>query len=41
MYRREGERFGRAMELSREADDVLTTGLLPGLDLPLARIFSE
>jgi Uma2 family endonuclease len=33
--------FVRAVELSREAGDILTTDLLPGLDLPLARIFRE
>ena len=41
LYRREGERFGPPLELSREAGDVLTTPLLPGLELPLARIFRE
>ena len=41
VYRREGDRFGRPQELSREASDVLTTTLLPGLDLPLTRIFRE
>ena len=41
IYRLDGERFGRAIELSREAGDVLTTPLLPGLDMPLARIFQE
>jgi Uma2 family endonuclease len=40
IYRREGEQFGPPVELSREAADVLTTPLLPGLDLPLARIFA-
>lgn len=39
IYRRGAEGFGRAVELSREACDVLTTPMLPGLDLPLARIF--
>jgi len=38
-YRRAGDRFGRVMELSREANDVLTTPLLPGLELPLTRLF--
>jgi Uma2 family endonuclease len=33
--------FGRPVELSREAGDVLTTNLLPELDLPLTRIFRE
>jgi Uma2 family endonuclease len=41
IYRRAGERFGRAIELSREAVDVLTTPLLPGLDMPVERIFRE
>jgi len=41
VYRREGERFGRPLELSREAGDTLTTPLLPGLTLPLERIFRE
>jgi Uma2 family endonuclease len=41
IYRREDACFGRPLELSREADDVLTTSLLPGLELPLARIFRE
>ncbi len=41
MYRREGDTFGRVCELSREAGDVLTTRLLPGLEMPLARIFKE
>jgi Uma2 family endonuclease len=39
VYRREGDAFGRPIELSREAGDVLTTVLLPGLELSLARIF--
>jgi Uma2 family endonuclease len=41
VYQREGEGFGRALELSREAGDVLTTSLLPGLDLPLVRILGD
>ena len=41
IYRQTGEGFGRAIELSREAGDVLATPLLPGLDLPLARIFRD
>ena len=40
IYRRAGDRFERAVELSREADDVLTTALLPGLDIPLSRVFA-
>jgi Uma2 family endonuclease len=39
VYRRDGEGFGRAVELSVEAGDVLTTPLLPGLDRPLSRLF--
>jgi Uma2 family endonuclease len=41
VYRREGEGFGRVTELSRESGDTLTTPLLPGLELPLVRIFRE
>ena len=41
IYRREGAGFGRPVELSREAGDVLTTSLLPGLEMPLARIFRD
>jgi len=41
IYRRAVEGFDRAIELSREAGDVLTTPLLPALAMPLARIFRE
>jgi len=41
VYRRSGDSFARPIELSREAGDVLMTPLLPGLDLPLTRIFRE
>ena len=41
VYRREGDRFARPVELSREAGDVLTTPLLSGLTLPLSRIFRD
>jgi len=42
VYRREGERFVHPpRELSGAEGAVLTTPLLPGLDLPLARIFRE
>ena len=41
IYRQEGDVFGRAIELSREHGDVLTTSLLPGLELPLTRIFRD
>ncbi len=39
VYRRETEGFGRASEMSVDAGDILTTPLLPGLALPLARVF--
>jgi Uma2 family endonuclease len=39
--RRAAKRFARPVELSRESGDVLATPLLPGLELPLARIFRE
>src|SRR5262245_8534070 len=41
VHKRSGDTFDGTIELSREADDVLTTSLLPGLELPLARIFRE
>ena len=41
VYRREEAAFGRAIEFSRERGDVLTTPLLPDLDLPLTRIFRD
>ena len=39
IYRRGAHSFGRPLELGAEAGDTLTTPLLPGLSLPLARIF--
>jgi Uma2 family endonuclease len=39
VYRRDGERFARPQELSREAGDTVTTPLLAGLALPLSRVF--
>jgi Uma2 family endonuclease len=41
IYRRAGKRFAPSVARSRESGDVLTTPLLPGLELPLARIFRE
>ena len=41
VYLRSSERFGRAIELSMEAGDVLTSPLFPGLELRLADIFKE
>ena len=40
VYRRAEAGFARPVELSREAGDILTTPLLPGLELPLSRIFA-
>jgi Uma2 family endonuclease len=39
VYRRAAEGFERPRELTAEAGDVLETSLLPGLTLPLVRIF--
>jgi len=39
VYRRKSEEFDRPIELRAESGDVLTTPLLPELQLPLARIF--
>src|SRR5262249_24787056 len=41
VHRRDEGGFGRPLELSRAAGDVLTTTLLPGLEMPLARIFRD
>jgi Uma2 family endonuclease len=41
IYRRGGDVFGRPLELTREAGDVLTSPLFPGLTLPLERIFRD
>ena len=41
IYRRGERQFDDPVELSREAGDVLTTPLLPGLELPLSAIFKE
>jgi Uma2 family endonuclease len=41
VYRRAGNRFDRAVELTCERHDVLTTPLLPGLEIVLTRIFAE
>jgi Uma2 family endonuclease len=41
VYRRAGDHFARAVELSREAGDVLTTDLLPGLQIALDRVFRD
>lgn len=41
IYRRHGDTFARPIELSPETRDVLTTPLLPGLEIPLARVFGN
>ena len=41
VYRRANERYERTAELTLESGDVLTTPLLPGLDLRLAKIFED
>ena len=41
VYSRDGDRFARPVELSREVGDVLSTPLLPGLTLSLERVFRE
>ena len=41
VFRRSGETYGRPIELSAEAQEVLTTPLLPGLEIPLARVFGS
>jgi Uma2 family endonuclease len=41
VYRRTGNRFERPTELALEAGDVLTTPLLPGLELRLADMFKD
>jgi len=41
VYGHEGNAFALVNELSREAGDVITTPLLPGLELPLSRIFQD
>jgi Uma2 family endonuclease len=41
VFRRGNDAFDRVVELSREAGDALTTSLLPGLEMPLVRIFRE
>lgn len=41
VYRRAESGFARPAEYSREAGDVLTTQLLPGLELALSAVFAE
>ena len=39
IYRRRHARLARIAEMTRDRDDVLTTSLLPGMRLPLAKVF--
>jgi Uma2 family endonuclease len=41
VYRRDAQGFARIVELSRDADDALTSPLLPDLELPLSRMFRD
>ena len=41
VYRREGDVFACVVELSASAGDVLTTALLPGLEIPLSRVLKS
>ena len=41
VYRRDADVFARVVELSAEAGDMLTTPLLPGLEIPLSRVFKS
>jgi Uma2 family endonuclease len=40
VFRRSSRGFDRPVELSAEAGDILATPLLPGLDIPIARVFA-
>jgi hypothetical protein len=41
VYRLAASGYARTSHLSVEGDDTLTTSLLPGLAMPLARIFKD
>ena len=41
MFRLVEMRYQRVQELSLDAGDVLTTPLLPGLEMPLVEIFED
>jgi Uma2 family endonuclease len=41
VYRRTASGFGRTAELALEHSDTLETPLLPGLELPLAKVFED
>jgi len=38
VYRRDGDAFGRAIDVSADAGDTLTTTLLPGLEIQVSRV---
>lgn len=38
VYRRDGDTFGRVIEVSADAGDTLTTPLLPGLEIQVSRV---
>jgi Uma2 family endonuclease len=40
VFSRSGEKFDRAREFLAEAGDVLTSPLLPGLEIPLQHVFA-
>jgi Uma2 family endonuclease len=40
VYRRAGETFASAVELRAQSGETLTTPLLPGLEIPLSRVFA-
>jgi Uma2 family endonuclease len=39
VYRLEGDAFARVIELAADAGDIVTSALLPGLEIPLSRVF--
>ena len=41
VFRHREDRYERVAELTLEHNDVLTSPLLPGLELPLNRIFGD
>jgi hypothetical protein len=41
VYRQVGEGYEQVLELALERNDTLTTSLLPGLAMPLRRIFKD
>ena len=39
VYRRDGENYGRPIELRRESGDKLASSVIEGFELPLAEVF--